>query len=126
MPKYQSILDVKEILNEYSQDVQEGIEEEGQSVAKEIVKELKNHEGTYKIRTGKYNKGWRINTKAGRGYFNHTVWNATDWQLTHLLENGHATRNGGKTRAFEHIKPIEKKYVKQFENDVENIIKNGG
>ncbi len=121
-----SILDVKDILNEYSTDVQEGIEATAKNIANQVVADLKATTGTYKIRTGKYNKGWRINTKAGRGYVNHTVWNATDWQLTHLLENGHTTRNGGRTRAFVHIRPVEEKYVAQYTKDVEKVIKNGG
>lgn len=121
-----SILDVKDILNEYSMDIQEGIDKEAQDTAKQAVNELKGVKNTYKIRTGEYNKGWRVNTKKGRGIINCTVWNATNWQLTHLLENGHTTRNGGRTRAFVHIKPVEEKYVNQYQRDVEKIIKNGG
>ena len=121
-----SILDVKDILNEYSQDIQEGIDKEAQDIGKQAANELKNTRGTYKIRTGKYNKGWKVNTKKGRGFINCTVHNATDWQLTHLLENGHTTRNGGRTRAFVHIRPVEEKYVNQYQQDVERIIKNGG
>lgn len=121
-----SILDVKDLLNEYSLDVQEGIDKEAQEIAKQAANELKNHRGTYKIHTGKYNKGWRVNTKKGRGTINCTVHNATDWQLTHLLENGHTTRNGGRTRAFVHIRPVEEKYVNQYQQDVKKIIKNGG
>lgn len=123
---HNSILDVNEILNEYSEDIQEGIDKEAQDTAKQAVNELKGVKNTYKIRTGEYNKGWRVNTKKGRGIINCTVWNATNWQLTHLLENGHTTRNGGRTRAFVHIKPIEEKYVNQYQQDVEKIIKNGG
>lgn len=121
-----SILDVKDLLNEYSDSIQEGIDKEAQDIAKEAATDLRNVKGTYKIRTGKYNKGWKVNTKKGRGFINCTVHNATDWQLTHLLENGHTTRNGGRTRAFVHIRPIEEKYVSQYQKDVEKIIKNGG
>ena len=121
-----SILDVKDLLNEYSDSIQEGIDKEAQDIAKEAATDLRNVKGTYKIRTGKYNKGWKVNTKKGRGFINCTVHNATNWQLTHLLENGHTTRNGGRTRAFVHIRPIEEKYVSQYQQDVEKIIKNGG
>lgn len=126
MPKYNQITDVVDILNEYSNDVQESLELAAQNNANLAVSELKATSGTYKIRTGKYNKGWRVNEKKGRGYINCTVHNATNWQLTHLLENGHTTRNGGRTRPFVHIKPVEEKYVDKYTEDVERIIKNGG
>lgn len=121
-----SILDIKDLLNDYTESIQDGIDKEAQSIAKQAASDLKNTKNTYKIRTGKYNKGWRVNTKKGRGFVNCTVYNATNWQLTHLLEKGHVTRNGGRTRAFVHIAPVEQKYVKQYQTDVEKIIKNGG
>ena len=126
MPKYNNFTDVVDILNEYSYDVQEGLELAAQNNANLAANELKASSGTYKIRTGKYNKGWRVNEKKGRGYINCRVHNATNWQLTHLLENGHTTRNGGRTRAFKHIRPVEEKYVNKYVEDVEKIIKNGG
>lgn len=117
-----SILDVKDILDEYSQEIQEDLEIVTKEISNEAVADLRNVKGTYQVKTGKYNKGWRVNTQKGRGYINCTVYNATDWQLTHLLEKGHATRNGGKTRAFPHIAPVEDKYVKKYEEEVDRII----
>lgn len=126
MPKYNSILDIKEILDEYSQDVQEGITNATIEVANEGKDRLRKHEGTYEIHTGKYNKGWKVKTETGKGYISCTIHN-TQYQLTHLLEKGHIKRNGkGKTRAFVHIAPVEKKCITEYTNDVENIIKNGG
>ena len=123
---HNSVLDVKDMLDDYSLEIQESIEKKAQEIATKAMDELKNAKGTYTIRTGKYNKGWRVNVKRGRGFINCTVYNGTNWQLTHLLENGHLTRNGGRTRSFVHIRPVEEKYVNQFEQDVEKIIKNGG
>lgn len=120
---YDSILDIKEILNDYSLDIQDAITQEAQNVAKKGVAELKN---TSPKRTGKYRKGWRVKTEKGRGFVNCSIHNATDWQLTHLLEKPHALRNGGVSRPQVHIAPVEQQCVSEYQKNVENIIKNGG
>lgn len=130
MPK-NSITDINDILSEYSIDIQEQIEATAKSLANQAVEELKAVKGTYNIKTGKYNKGWKVKEVKGRGYINCTIHNATNWQLTHLLENGHRLigRNGqikGRTKSFVHIKPVEEKYVNEYIKDVEQIIKEGG
>ena len=117
------ILEINDILNDYSNDIQEGITKEAQEVAKDAVKELKV---TSPKRTGDYRKGWKVKTEKGRGYVKSIVHNATDYQLTHLLEKPHLKRNGGITTPKVHIKPVEEKSKKEYEQGVENIIKNGG
>ena len=118
-----SILDINEILTDYSEEIQEAITEEAQRVAKQGVSELKNKSPK---RTGSYRKGWRVKTTKGRGYVNCIIHNATDYQLTHLLEKPHATRNGGKTTPKVHISPVATECVEEYETNVERIIKNGG
>lgn len=117
------ILEINDILNEYSNDIQEGITKEAQIVTKEAVSELKN---TSPRRTGDYRKGWSVKTTKGKGFVKSIVHNATDYQLTHLLEKPHLKRNGGLTTPKVHIKPVEEKSKKEYEKQVENIIKNGG
>lgn len=117
------ILEIKDILDEYSKDIQEGITDDAIKVAKEAVVDLKN---TSPNRTGSYRKGWRVKKDKGNGYINCIVHNATDYQLTHLLEKPHLKRNGGLTTPKVHIAPVEEKSIKQYEREVEQIIKNGG
>lgn len=70
-----------------------------------------------------YCKGWSLKKdKTGRNRFIVKVWNKTDYQLTHLLEFGHATRNGGRTKPQPHIRPTEEKYKKEFEKELKRKI----
>ena len=118
-----SILDVKSILNEYSDDIQEGIIEAAQKVAKDDCNTLKN---TSPKKTGKYSKGWRVMTSKRKGEIECIIHNSTNYQLTHLLEKSHLLRNGRKSTPQVHIYPVEQRCVKEFEKKVETIIENGG
>ena len=118
-----SILGVFDILNEYSEDIQEGIKAETQAVAKEGVSILKS---TSPKRTGSYRKGWRVKTTKGSDFCQSVIHNATDYQLTHLLEKPHLKRNGGYTSPQPHIAPVETKLVAKFESKVDSIIRKGG
>ena len=48
------------------------------------------------------------------------------YQLTHLLEFGHAKRGGGRTRAFPHIAPAEQAGIEQLARDIERDLQKGG
>lgn len=123
MAKYTNLDAIKDILNEYSSDVQEGITEAAFKVAENGKNKLKV---TSPKKTGKYSKGWRVNKKSGNGYVHATIYNATDWQLTHLLEKPHALRNGKKSKPIVHIEPVEQECIQNYKKDVEQVIKNGG
>jgi hypothetical protein len=106
-------IDITAALRQYSTEVEEDLEKAQKEVGQKAVAELKGA-GSFKDRTGKYRKGWRLK-KDGNHYVVH---NATDYQLTHLLENGHASRNGGRTEAFVHIKPVDDMVATEFEEIV--------
>ncbi len=114
---------VIDILNDYSVEIQEGITNEAQRIAKEGKDKLKDNSPK---RTGKYAKGWTVTTKKGFGWIKCVVHNKTSYRLTHLLERPHLTRNGGYTKPKVHIKPVEESIIREFENNVKNIIQNGG
>lgn len=116
--------DISRILMEYADEIQEGIIQDATTTAEEGTAKLKAETSTYQVRTGKYNRGWRNKVKVGDRYVHATISNK-EYQLTHLLEYGHATRNGGRTRAFPHIKPVEEFCKKDFEERVIKTIKGG-
>ena len=48
-----------------------------------------------------------------------------DYRLSHLLENGHATRNGGRVEGTHFISKASDPILKKYEQAVEEVIKNG-
>ena len=112
---------VKNYLEIYVEDIGEAVEETSNNIGKEAKEELKQ---TSPKRRGDYAKGWTVRKdRKNKHYYTVKVWNKSNYQLTHLLEFGHATRNGGRTKAIPHIRPVEEKYKKEFEKQLENKIR---
>lgn len=102
-------------LKQYSQVVSVEVEEIADELTKEAVQRIKDN--IYKaklINTGAYVRGW-TRKKVPGGYVIH---NRNRYQLTHLLEHGHAMANGGRTAGVPHIGPVEEWIVNEFENRV--------
>lgn len=92
---------LRDILDSYSQVVQDATKEAVDEVAKEVQAEIKPL-GGYLDRTGRYRKGFYTREEREGLIYRRRLANR-QYQITHLLENGHATRDGtGRTRAFEH------------------------
>ena len=96
---------MKDLLDEIDKDIQNSAKRNIDRVAKESVQKLRN---TSPRKTGSYAKGWGTKKE---GDMDVVVHNRTDYQLTHLLENGHIIRNKkgtyGRTRGIKHIAPVE-------------------
>ena len=118
--------EISKILTGYADGVKEQIEEETREVVKEGASKLKNTKNTYKIKTGDYNRSWTYKTNKSYDEVSGTVYSRKQYRLTHLLEYGHATRNGGRTRAFVHIAPVNDYCCETYEERVINAIKRGG
>ncbi|WP_124728806.1 HK97 gp10 family phage protein [Staphylospora marina] len=103
-------------LEAYTEEVSEELEKAKEDVAKETVRELRK---TSPKLTGDYARGWRTK-KVGSAQ---VIYNATDYQLTHLLEHGHAKRGGGRVPGIPHIQPAEQKAIKEYTKRVEQVIR---
>lgn len=82
---------------------------EGIKETAEKAEKLLKQGGPYQERTKKYTKDWThdLRRKAlTTGLDEYSVHNRKHYQLTHLLEHGHQSRNGGRVRALEHIAPV--------------------
>ena len=115
--------EVKEMLEDYSDDVIEATNDSIDVSAKWARGQLKTN-GEFKNISGDYRKGWSVKKdRKGFGITKQTVYNRTDYQLTHLLEFGHVNRDGSRTRAFPHIAPVEEQSSKMFVSEIEKRLK---
>ena len=103
-------------LNIYTSRLSGKTDKAALKVAKDLVSDLKAT--SPKGDTGEYAKGWKY-TKKGSFY---TIHNAKRYYLTHLLEKGHAKRNGGRVNGTVHIKPAEQKAIRAFEEAVKKAV----
>ena len=105
---------MKQLMN-YKEDIDEEVIETTDTITKEAIQELKETSPKGKgTRDKPYYRGWSPKVNKRQERYTKVIWNKTNYQLTHLLEFGHATRNGGRTRAFPHIRPVEEKYSTKF------------
>ena len=103
-------------LQAYSSEVAEEVKASVKETAKVCVKTLKQNSPKD---TGAYAKGW----KARKAYesandIRMQVHNTDHYQLTHLLEDGHAKVNGGRVEGKPHIQPAADAASELLEKEV--------
>ncbi len=111
---------IMEGLNEYAElaasDMKKAVKGAGRTVRQEIAKEAPS-------RSGRYAKSWSVKTvKETSNRLEITVHSRNRYQLAHLLEFGHAKRNGGRVPGKAHIKPAEELGISQLEKDIEKAL----
>lgn len=108
--------EIQSMMSGYTAAITEGLDKAKTKATSEGVKELK---ATSPGLTGEYRFGWakkKVNSSM-------VIHNKTDYQLTHLLEKGHVNRDGSRSKKFVHIAPVEAHVIKNFEDEVEKVIK---
>ena len=112
---------VMDALAEYGDKVSDMLEAEVKSISRQTVKDLKGSAPS----GGSYARGWSHKPQKGGAYkLSDTVYNRTDYQLTHLLEKPHSTgRYGGgsypkKKDYTGTMAKIEKENTARFEGEV--------
>ena len=114
---------IKELLDEYGEGVQ--------GVLLSVLPEIANEARDKVMKAGqsnwtRYNSGWTVSEgKTGKYSVNATVHNATDYQLTHLLEYSHPMPQGGTSKAYTHIAPVnewvQEEVIKKVEDRINDL-----
>lgn len=112
---------IMEGLQEYAdlatEDLKKAVKKAGDEAKKDI-------QANAPVKSGAYKKSWAVKTtRETSNAMEVVVHSRNRYQLAHLLEYGHAKRNGGRTRAFPHIAPAEQKAAELLEKEVEAALK---
>ena len=116
---------VKNIVDVYSDEVQEEVNQAIREVAEQSKNELKVA-GDFQNRSGDYRKGWKITFEEKRLGLEAVIHNKV-YMLTHLLESGHAKwlfgRDTGEfVRAFPHIEKVNEEAQAKLEEEIKRRV----
>ena len=116
-------------LENYSQEVVDGIKKECSEAAKVCLEEIRE---ASPVNTGDYKKGWRMKKAfEDNASIRIIVYNKKHYRLTHLLEKGHLIVSHGKptgkrTAPHPHIRPAEQRAEQRLGKKVKIIVRGGG
>lgn len=110
---------ISDLMEDYADEVKSILDETVPKAAKTAVKKLRKG-GSYND-TGKsgYTKGWTSQSEVSRLNVSAVVYNRKAPGLAHLLEFGHLTRDGKRTREFPHIAPV----AQATEDELEKLLR---
>ena len=111
-------------LEDYAKLAVDDLKTDVQKAGKKVKEQI---ESTAPKDTGKYAKSWAVKkTKETSDSIQVVVHSKNRYQLTHLLEFGHAKRGGGRVAARPHIAAAEQAGIDQLTRDIERDLRKGG
>ena len=122
-----------QVLTIYAEEVNEKLRVITTESMKQLVKETKAHapigrrKGQFKKNITADYSGTRRSARGLRGQNVHATWyvRAPDYRLTHLLVNGHATKNGDRTTPDPFLQNAVDHILPEYERKVEEVLSNG-
>ena len=113
--------EVMDCLEEYADLAVDVMKKEIQETGKSVKQQISQ---TAPKKSGRYAKSWAVKkTKETSNSLEVTVHSKNRYMLTHLLENGHAKRGGGRVRAIPHIAPAEEMGIRELEERITRALK---
>lgn len=114
---------VMQELNTYAKTTSEGMKKAVTKAGTTVRKEI---QATAPVRSGAYKKSWSVKkVSENANSLQVTVHSKNRYQLAHLLEHGHAKRNGGRTKAMPHIAAAETLGEEKLLAELERMIRDG-
>lgn len=112
--------DIDKILADYAEDVTKNVDDLAGEFAKKGAKAVRAS-SAQAYGAGRYSKGWTSTVEKTRVGTTAIIYNRTPG-LPHLLEKGHAKRNGGRVEGKAHIAPVEKDLVDEYTKAVTEAV----
>lgn len=113
---------IVEGLESYSTEVKQGMEALIKKLMSKYRKQLKTT-APRSSRAGKhYADSWKVTIEKHFGGMTAIIHNAGKPSLTHLLEHGHLTSDGTRTKPIEHIAPVQEALNEEFEREVTKLL----
>lgn len=132
MAKHIQIDGLSKVINDelklYSSSVVKGMKKINDECMEEFVSDTKRDAPRSKTkRSGKFAKNITSKTTLDTPNRKVNTWYVKnpEYRLTHLIKNGHATRNGGRTKAQDFITPNYNKLEVKFEEGIKEVIERG-
>lgn len=108
---------LKEYADLATEDLKKAVRKAGTSVKKDIQENAPKDTGTYA-------KSWAVKKiKESSNSLELVVHSRNRYQLSHLLEFGHAKRGGGRVSGEAHIAPAEERAVETLEQEIEKALR---
>lgn len=121
--------EMTEILKSYGKQVDEIVEQKAKEVIKDLVKNTKQ-DAPVNTRSGgtHYRDQIASKTLKSETHKHSQLWyvNGDKYRLAHLLNNGHALRNGGRVPGDDHVTRNAELAAETYERELAEAIKNGG
>lgn len=115
---------VATVLQEYEESMTETVQRVTNDLAKQGLSKVKaaSPVSGKSPKRSEYKSGWQKKVITNRFGAGAIIYNGKYPGLVHLLENGHALRNGGRSTAFPHVAPVEEWMNSELQKRIKEAI----